>query len=109
MEGFCYNKRMNDWELLISKVKEWGESKELNDPIMQYAKYQEENGEIAHELTRNHLSGPELEDAFGDAAICYIILANILGIDIYKAISDAISIVSKRTGKTIKGSFVKDE
>lgn len=100
---------MNDWELLINKVKEWGKSKGLNDPIMQYTKMCEEGGEIAHELTRSHLTGPELEDAFGDTFICLIILADILGVDLYKALEDAYGVISKRTGKTINGSFVKTE
>lgn len=93
----------------MQKVKEWGREKGLHDPIMQFTKYMEENGEIAHELTRNKLASPELVDAIGDSLICHIILADILGIDTYEALSSAFEVVSKRTGKTVNGSFIKDE
>lgn len=95
-------------EALIAQVKAWGREKGINNPTMQYAKMIEEAGEIAHELTRGHYKTDEMEDALGDTLVTLIILADILGYDLYDCLAEAYGVISKRTGKNIDGSFVKD-
>lgn len=96
-------------EDLIQAVAEWGRDKNINDPVMQYAKLNEEVGEIAHELTRNNLKSEEMEDALGDTLVTLIILADILGYDLKQCLGEAYGVISHRKGKTINGSFIKEE
>lgn len=95
---------------LIEAVKKWGRDREINNPIMQYAKVIEETGEIAHEITRGKYKdyNPDLKDAFGDTLVTLIILADILGYDIVDCLNAAYNEIAPRQGKTINGSFVKD-
>ena len=93
---------------LIKLVEQWGRDKELHDPIMQYAKLNEEVGEIAHELTRGNLRSVELIDAIGDTAVTLIILADILSTDLQYCLGQAWFEIKDRKGKTVDGSFVKD-
>lgn len=93
---------------LIKRVEEWGDSHNLHDPIMQYAKVNEEIGEIAHELTRNRLDSVELQDAIGDSLVTLIILAHQLDININEALEMAYLEIADRKGKTENGSFVKE-
>lgn len=94
---------------LIKSVAKWGRDKGLTDPIMQFAKCQEECGEIAHELTRNHYNTPELNDALGDTFVTLIILADILGYDLVSCLEEAYGVIKDRRGRTMNGSFIKDE
>lgn len=90
-------------------VKDWGRKHKIFDPMAQYAKVIEEAGEIAHELTRNNLHSPELEDAVGDTLVTVIILADILDINPASALEKAYNTIKDRTGKTEHGNFVKEE
>lgn len=74
---------------------------------MQYAKLNEEVGEIAHELTRSRFDSDEMQDALGDTAVTLIILADILGYNIIDCLAEAYSVISKRKGETKNGSFIK--
>lgn len=92
---------------LISEVIDWGRNKNLHDPVMQYAKLNEEVGEIAHELTRGKLKTDEMKDALGDTLVTIIILADILGYRPEDCLAEAYEVISKRKGMTVNGSFVK--
>ena len=94
---------------LIAAVKLWGKDKNLHDPIMQFAKMNEEVGGIAHELTRGHYNSDEMVDAIGDTFVTLIILADILNIDLYPALHEAYTTISTRKGATVNGSFVKED
>lgn len=100
---------MTSTDELIKLVEQWGRDKNLHDPIMQYAKLNEEVGEIAHELTRGKLKSAELIDALGDAAVTLIILADILGTDLQYCLGQAWWQIKDRKGRTVDGSFVKSE
>lgn len=76
---------------------------------MQYTKFQEEAGEIAHELTRGRKDTAEMKDALGDTFVTLIILADILGFDIIDCLLAAYEEIKDRKGTTINGSFVKEE
>lgn len=94
---------------LISLIIEWADERGINNPILQYAKVNEEIGEIAHELTRNRRNSPELIDALGDSFVTLIILTDILGYDVNGVITAAYEVIKDREGKTIDGSFIKNE
>ena len=81
---------------------------------MQLAKTCEELGELCHEITR-HLCGTDLPpsnetiDAIGDIQVTLIILADILGVDYDEALALAWDTIKNRKGKTVNGSFVKEQ
>lgn len=94
---------------LIRKIIEWAEERKIDNPILQYAKVNEEIGEIAHELTRNRRNSMELIDALGDSFVTLIILTDILGYDVNGVIAAAYEVIKDRKGKTVDGSFIKNE
>lgn len=99
---------------LIQAVKEWGKEKGLNDPVMQFAKFIEEAGELAHEITRGNCGGAtsvpskETVDAVGDILVTLIIWCSIVGLDPVGCLFTAYDEIKNRTGKTVNGSFIKD-
>lgn len=99
---------MNTTDELIEKVWGWFDDKGLSDPIMQYAKLNEEVGEIGHELTRGHYSTLEMEDAIGDTMVTLIGMCHHLGLDLNKCLSGAYNEIKDRKGKVVDGSFVKE-
>lgn len=96
-------------EELIKKVARWGREHNIDDSVMQYAKLNEEVGEIAHELTRSRFDSEEMEDALGDTAVTLIILADILGYNIIDCLAEAYNTIKDRKGETRNGSFIKEE
>lgn len=100
---------MTSTDKLIKLVEQWGRDKNLHDPIMQYAKLNEEVGEIAHELTRGNLKSAEIVDALGDTAVTLIILADILGTDLQYCLGQAWYQIKDRIGHTENGSFIKED
>ena len=106
MSENLYNKDLDE---LVDLIIEWAEERGIDNPILQYAKVNEEIGEIAHELTRNRRNSTELIDALGDSFVTLIILTDILGYDVNGVIAAAYEVIKDRKGKTISGSFIKDE
>lgn len=100
-----------DYDLndLTIKISQWFDAKDLHDPIMQYAKLNEEVGEIAHELTRNRLDSEEMKDALGDTFVTIVGMAHHLNMDLSECVAMAYNEIKDRTGKTVNGSFVKDK
>ena len=94
---------------LVENVIRWGRDKELNDPKAQTNKIVEELGEIAHEVCRNRYNSNEMVDAVGDTLVTIIILADICKLDVKDCLQEAYNVINKRTGKTVDGTFVKDE
>lgn len=94
---------------LIRKIIEWAEERKIDNPILQYAKVNEEIGEIAHELTRNRRNSMELIDALGDSFVTLIILTDILGYDVNGVIAAAYEVIKDRKGETVDGTFIKNE
>lgn len=106
MSENLYNKDLDE---LVNLIIEWAEERGIDNPILQYAKVNEEVGEIAHELTRDRKSSMELVDALGDSFVTLIILTSILGFDVKGVIASAYSVIKDRKGKTVDGTFIKDE
>ena len=100
-----------DFEMddIVERVIMWGEEKGLKDPKSQLNKVIEEVGEIAHEITRSRTTSAELYDAIGDTLVTIVILSDIIGIHPKEALYDAYCEIKDRKGKTVEGSFVKDE
>lgn len=100
---------MRDWDKLYRSTWQWFEDKHMNDVVMQYAKLNEEVGEIAHELTRDRLDSAELVDAIGDTAVTLIGLCHHLGLDLYECLDKAYNEIKDRKGEVKNGSFVKED
>ena len=98
---------------LVEKVKQWGKDKNITDPLKQIIKVQEEVGETSGELLR-YLKKPQeheeaLKDGIGDSLVTLIILADTLGFDAIECLQDAYDVIADRKGKTIDGTFYKEE
>ena len=71
-------------------------------------KLQEEAGELAKALLNN--DKPEVIDAIGDMVVVLTNLAHLQGVTYRRLVlTEAYKVISKRTGKMINGTFVKDE
>ena len=91
-------------------IREWAQTRGLYDkgnPTTQYVKLQEEAGELAKALLKN--DEPEVIDAIGDIVVVLTNLAHLKGYRIEDCIDSAYNVISKRKGKMINGTFVKDE
>ena len=91
-------------------IRDWARSRGLYDKgnsHTQYVKLQEEAGELAKALLKN--DKPEIVDAIGDMVVVLTNLAFLQGVDIEYCIDSAYKVISKRKGKMINGTFVKDE
>ena len=90
-------------------IREWAKERGLYDKgnaTTQYIKLQEEAGELAKALLKN--DQPEVIDAIGDMVVVLTNLAYMRGVHIESCISSAYDVISKRTGKMVNGTFVKN-
>ena len=90
-------------------IREWAKERGLYDKgnaTTQYVKLQEEAGELAKALLKNDQT--EVIDAIGDMVVVLTNLAYMRGVNIENCISSAYDVISKRTGKMVNGTFVKD-
>ena len=95
---------------MFSKIRDWAEQRGLyskGNSHTQYVKLQEEAGELAKALLKN--DKPEVIDAIGDMVVVLTNLAHLQGVTIEDCMDSAYNVISKRTGKMINGTFVKDE
>ena len=91
-------------------IRDWARSRGLYDKgnsHTQYVKLQEEAGELAKALLKD--DKPEVIDAIGDMVVVLTNLAHLQGVTIEDCVDSAYTVISKRTGKMINGTFVKDE
>lgn len=100
---------------LIKAVAIWGREKGINNATMQFAKINEEVGELAHELVRGYcgregerVPSQETVDAIGDILVTVIIFADIIGVDPVGALQLSYDTIKGRVGHTENGSFIKD-
>ena len=95
---------------MFENIREWARTRGLYDKgntMTQYVKLQEEAGELAKALLKD--DQPEVIDAIGDMVVVLTNLAHQRGVHIETCIAEAYKVISKRTGKMINGTFVKDE
>ena len=105
MEPMYLDYDIND---LTVRINNWFDEKGLSDPVMQFAKLNEEVGEMAHELTRGNKDTDEMKDAIGDTFVTLVGMAHHLGLDLSECINMAYQSIRNRKGKVIEGSFVKE-
>lgn len=101
---------MPDKPAVFDSIRTWAKVRGLyakGNATTQYVKLQEEAGELAKALLKD--DQPEVIDAIGDMIVVLTNLAHIRGVKVEDCISSAYNVISKRTGKMINGTFVKDE
>lgn len=99
---------MNNNELQ-DKVLQWASDKYLLSPdnaLTQFAKVISEAGELGDAIIKKDRH--EQKDAIGDLQVTIIILCDQLGFNYDECLETAWNVISKRTGKTISGTFIKD-
>jgi NTP pyrophosphatase (non-canonical NTP hydrolase) len=95
---------------MFNLIREWADQRglyEKGDVKTQLIKLQEEMGELA-KATLEH-DQAEIEDAIGDMVVVLTNLAHLNNVNIETCIAQAYNVISKRKGKMINGTFVKDE
>ena len=98
-----------DWNI-FDYIRDWAETRglyEKGDVKTQYCKLIEEAGEVGRAILKN--DHPEIVDGIGDMVVVLTNLAKLTGNDIEFCIEQAYNEISKRKGKMINGTFVKDE
>ena len=97
-------------EEIFDCIRKWANERGLydkGDPKTQYIKLMEETGEIGRALLKNNTE--EIIDGIGDAVVVLTNLAELVGVPIEECIQQAYNVISKRTGKMVNGTFVKDQ
>ena len=95
---------------MFENIRSWAEERGIytkGDSKTQLIKLQEEMGELAKATLEN--DKPEVIDAIGDMVVVLTNLAHLNGVHIETCIAEAYNVISKRKGKMINGTFVKDE
>ena len=94
---------------MFTKIRRWAYERGIydkGDSKTQYVKLMEEAGELARALLKN--DKPEVIDSIGDMVVVLTNLAKLEKLDIEDCIENAYETISKRTGKMINGTFVKN-
>jgi NTP pyrophosphatase (non-canonical NTP hydrolase) len=94
---------------LFDCIRNWANERGLydkGDPKTQYIKLMEETGEIGRAILKNDTE--QIIDGIGDAVVVLTNLAELCGVPIEECIQEAYNVISKRTGKMVNGTFVKD-
>ena len=91
-------------------IRDWAGTRGLyskGDTKTQFCKLMEEAGELGRAILKD--DNPEFRDAIGDMVVVLTNLAHMGGTTIEDCIDEAYDVISKRTGKMVNGTFVKDE
>jgi NTP pyrophosphatase (non-canonical NTP hydrolase) len=92
------------------EVIQWALDKGIITPDnakSQLLKSFEEMGEVARAVLKNNQE--ELIDGLGDVLVTLIILAEIKGVKLEDCLGSAYNVIKNRTGKTVNGTFIKNE
>ena len=101
-----YMKTDNRFQL----IRDWAGERGLytkGDKKTQFCKLMEEAGELGRAVLKD--DQPEFVDAIGDMVVVLTNMAHLGGTTIEDCIDAAYEVISKRTGKMVNGTFVKDE
>ena len=101
-----YMKTDNRFQL----IRDWAGERGLytkGDKKTQFCKLMEEAGELGRAVLKD--DQPEFVDAIGDMVVVLTNMAHLGGTTIEECIDAAYEVISKRTGKMVNGTFVKDE
>ena len=94
----------------FQKIRDWAGERGLytkGDTKTQFCKLMEEAGELGRAVLKN--DNEEFIDAIGDMVVVLTNMAHLGGTTIEECIDTAYEVISKRTGKMVNGTFVKDE
>ena len=100
----------NDDSDRFQKIRDWAGERGLytkGDTKTQFCKLMEEAGELGRAVLKN--DNAEFIDAIGDMVVVLTNMAHLGGTTIEECIDTAYKVISKRTGKMVNGTFVKDE
>jgi NTP pyrophosphatase (non-canonical NTP hydrolase) len=101
---------VSDLHGLITKVVGWGYNNGImnnTDPSRQYIKCVSEVGELGDEILKGNEEKAKME--LGDVLVTLCMVAEKLDTTLEECLSLAYEKISKRTGKTVNGVFIKDE
>jgi NTP pyrophosphatase (non-canonical NTP hydrolase) len=90
-------------------IRTWADERGLydkGDTKTQYLKLMEEAGELGRAILKQDEA--EFIDAIGDMVVVLTNLARLGDTSIELCIDQAYDVISKRTGKMVNGTFVKD-
>jgi len=91
-------------------IRDWADERGLydkGDTKTQFCKLMEEAGELGRAVLKDDQA--EFEDAIGDMVVVLTNLAHLGGTTIEECVDSAYNVISKRTGKMVNGTFVKDK
>ena len=100
---------MNRFNELAQLVEQWAEEREIflkGTPIAQADKTIEEANEIKTAILNNDKA--EVIDGIGDTLVTLIIQSKMQNVNILDCLESAYNVISKRTGKMINGTFIKE-
>lgn len=92
------------------EVIQWAQERGLvteENAKTQLLKSFEEMGEVARAVLKNQQE--DLIDGLGDVLVTLIILAEIKGVKLEECLESAYNVIKHRTGKTVNGTFIKNE
>ncbi len=95
---------------LTTKVEQWGADKGILDNgtlISQLSKLYEEVDEVRTGII--NFDREEIKDGIGDCVVVLILMARLADMSIEECLQHAYDIISKRTGRMVDGTFVKDQ
>ncbi len=90
-------------------IRDWAGERGLyrkGDTKTQFCKLMEEAGELGRAILKD--DDEEFVDAIGDMVVVLTNLAHLGGFKIEDCVDSAYDVISKRTGKMVNGTFVKD-
>ena len=94
---------------MFENIRQWADERGIydkGDTKTQLIKLQEEMGELAKATLEKDQA--EVIDAIGDMVVVLTNLAHLNNVNIETCIAEAYNVISKRTGKMVNGTFVKD-
>lgn len=90
-------------------IRQWADDRGIyknGDTKTQFAKLQEEAGELARAILKN--DKPEFIDAIGDMIVVLTNLAALEGLKVEDCVISAYDVIKSRQGKMVNGTFVKE-
>ena len=109
MSGPARNRHTENLHNRFDLIRLWADQRGLydkGDTKTQYLKLMEEAGELGRAILKNDQD--EFVDAIGDMVVVLTNLAELGDTSIEYCTDEAYKVISKRTGKMVNGTFVKD-
>ena len=109
MSGSARSKHTENLHNRFDLIRTWANERGLydkGDTKTQYLKLMEEAGELGRAILKNDQD--EFVDAIGDMVVVLTNLAELGDTSIEYCTDSAYKVISKRTGKMVNGTFVKD-